>query len=168
MNPPIRSRVLRGAGVILVAANLVACEDPGEPLARGTSPCGLVSPPLLLGAADRVLTDVVLEVQLKGIVMKVLVDDPNGSGDFAGVMQEMEVFQDPACRTQALLARNQIAAVGTPVTFGTVVRAEYHPDLYNEIASAIAWPVGITFVDSAGQGVAARVRARVVDHRDDY
>ena len=159
----LMSVVTRAAMLVFPITVLTACDDPGEPFQPTASLCGTVSPPILLGVADRVLTDVVLEVQLKGIVMKVTVEDPNGASEFASVMQQMEVFQDPACRTATLEARNQIAAVGTPVTFGTVVRAEFYPDLYHAIAAAYAWPVRFHFVDNDGNAVAARVRARVVD-----
>ena len=167
MTTSLRSLARRTCLVVL-AAFTAGCEDPGEPFVGGTSPCGVVSPPLLLGEDDRVLSDVVLEVQLKGIVMKVVVHDPDGPADFAGVMQQMDVFQDQACRTATLSAHNQISAVGTPVTFGTVVRLEYYPDLYHQIAASTAWPVRLHFVDNAGREVDARVRARVVDRRDDY
>ena len=167
MTPLVWSRALRGACTVACVLVVAACEDPGEPFAGGASPCGVVSPPLLLGTADRVLTDVALEVQIKGIVMKVIVEDPNGAAGFSGIMQQMEVFQDPACRTATLHAQNQIPAVGTPVTFGTVVRKEYYPDLYAQIASASAWPVRFHFADHEGRVVEARVRARVVDRLDD-
>src|SRR5688500_14503513 len=118
----------RAAGVSLLAlltTMLAACEDPNEPYLARTTPCGAVNPPILLGTPDRVLTDVALEVQIKGIVMKITVQDPNGTAAFASVTQQIEVFQDASCRTATLRARNQVVAVNTPVTFGTVVRAEY-------------------------------------------
>lgn len=162
-----RSHAARVAALALLTTTLAACEDPGDPYARGASPCGAVNPPILLGTPDRVLTDVALEVQIKGIVMKITVEDPNGTEAFATVTQQMEVFQDPACRTATLRARNQVAAVNTPVTFGTIVREEYYPDLYREIAAAHYWPVRVHFVDVEGNGIEARVRARVLDRIDD-
>ncbi|HEX6589638.1 MAG TPA: hypothetical protein VF039_11480 [Longimicrobiales bacterium] len=154
--------------LVVVATFTAGCEDPGEPFVGGGSPCGVVNPPLQLGDDDRVLSDVMLEVQIKGIVMKVVVDDPDGTAEFASVTQQIDVFQDPACRTATLSARNQITAVGTPVTFGTVVRLEYYPDLYQQIAASAAWPVRLHFVDNEGQEIEARVRARVVERRDEY
>lgn len=167
MTASVRGRAGRSALPLLFLASLAACEDPGNPYAGGGGPCNSTAPPLALGAADRLLTDVNLEVQIKGIVAKVIVEDPDGLGDFAGVMQRIEVFHNASCMGAPLFAQNQIASTGVPVTFGTVVRAEYYPDLYQAIARANYWPVRVKFTDENGAPIQAMVRARVVDRLDD-
>ena len=153
-------RMTRSA-LSLLALFLVSCgEDHAGPV--GGDACQAEDLPLSGEQNAPVITDVALEVQPgTGIVVLVTAADPQGSENLQDVLQLVRVFQDAGCDGSPIVLQDDLAYSGVEESFGTAVPSSNQP-LYNSIAGAESWPVGLEFSDANGNTTSGRVMARII------
>ena len=107
------------------------------------------------------LTDVALECQSSDLVALATATDPQGTDNLLNVLQTIGVYPNEDCTGTLLTIQDDLVGSGVEETFGTVVDAADHPDLFDQICGCNRWPVEVLFSDADGNTTRGRVAARV-------
>ena len=148
-------------GLCVLFLNLLSCSDDSAAPA-GDDSCRAEDLPLSGEQNAPVITDVALEAQTNaGIVVLVTAADPQGSDNLRDVLQIVKVFQDQRCDGSPIVLQDDLAYSGVEESFGTAVPSSNQP-LFDAIAAASSWPVGLEFSDANGNTTSGRVMARII------
>ena len=144
---------------LMIGALVAACDEDGT--GPGPDLCAIEALPLSGDPDGPTITDVELEVQASGIVATATATDPQGGENLRDVLQTFSLFPDENCMGTPRTLQDDLVDVGVEETFGTIVDAQVDAALYQQIVSAVSWPVEVDFVDLDLNRTTGRVLARI-------